>query len=90
VVTQTTVGGVAAPGSLLGALWSLAREELSGWLDTVATWNPVTYLLEGLRSLIMEGWVWDDLLAALGAIAVVGAVSMMLCFGALRGRIRRG
>ena len=66
------------------------REELSGWLDTVATWNPVTYLLEGMRSLIMEGWEWEDLGAALVAIAVVGAVSMTLCFGALRGRIRRG
>ncbi len=66
------------------------REELSGWLDTVATWNPVTYLLEGMRSLIMEGWEWDDIGAALLAIAIVGAVSMTLCFGALRGRIRRG
>ena len=32
------------------------REQLSGWLDTVATWNPVTYLLEGLRSLVYGGW----------------------------------
>ena len=30
------------------------REQLTGWLDTVAAWNPVTYLLEGLRSLIMR------------------------------------
>jgi ABC-2 type transport system permease protein len=34
------------------------REQLSGWLDTVATFNPVTYLLEGLRSLVVEGWEW--------------------------------
>jgi ABC-2 type transport system permease protein len=66
------------------------REELSGWLDTVAAWNPVTYLLEGLRSLISEGWEWEEIGAALAAIAIVGAVSMTLCFAALRGRIRRG
>ncbi len=30
------------------------RAQLNGWLDTVATWNPVTYLLEGLRSLTMQ------------------------------------
>jgi ABC-2 type transport system permease protein len=66
------------------------REELSGWLDTVATWNPVTYLLAGLRSLIVEGWEWEELGAALLAIGIVGAVSMTLCFGALRGRIQRG
>ncbi len=48
------------------------REELSGWLDTVAGLNPVTYILEGQRSLIFEGWEWDDLGKALLAIAVVG------------------
>jgi ABC-2 type transport system permease protein len=66
------------------------REQLSGWLDTVAAWNPVTYLLEGLRSLIIEGWEWDDHGAALLAIFIVGSVSMTLCFAALRGRISRG
>jgi ABC-2 type transport system permease protein len=66
------------------------REALSPWLDTVATWNPVTYLLAGMRSLISEGWEWEELGAALLAIAIVGAVSMTLCFRALRGRIRRG
>jgi ABC-2 type transport system permease protein len=67
------------------------RSELSGWLDTVAGLNPVTYLLEGLRSLVMDGgWQWADLGAAFLAIALVGAVSMSLCFAALRGRIKRG
>jgi ABC-2 type transport system permease protein len=67
------------------------REQLSGWLDTVAGLNPVTYLLEGLRSLVLgSGWQWDELGAALLAIAVVGAVSMSLCFAALRGRVARG
>jgi ABC-2 type transport system permease protein len=66
------------------------RELLSGWLDTVAGLNPVTYILEGQRSLIFEGWQWDEIGKALLAIAVVGSVSMSLCFGALRGRIKRG
>jgi ABC-2 type transport system permease protein len=66
------------------------RSQLSGWLDTVAGLNPVTYLLEGLRSLVMLGWEWDELGKALVAIAVVAAVSMSLCFAALRGRIARG
>ncbi len=66
------------------------REELSGWLDTVASINPVTYLLEGLRSLVIEGWQWADLGQALVAVAAVGSISMWLCFAALRGRIKRG
>jgi len=46
------------------------RSQLTGWLDTVAAWNPVTYLLDGLRSLTMHGWQWSDLAQALVAIAV--------------------
>jgi ABC-2 type transport system permease protein len=65
------------------------RSELSGWLDSVAAWNPVTYLLEGLRSLAMRGWQWDELAQGLLAIAAVAVVSMFLCFSALRGRLRQ-
>jgi ABC-2 type transport system permease protein len=65
------------------------RTQLTGWLDTVASVNPVTYLLGGLRSLTMQGWQWGDLGQALVAIAVVAVVSMTLCFGALRGRLKQ-
>ncbi len=36
------------------------------------------------------GWDAGDLGAALLAVAIVGALSMSMCFAALRGRIRRG
>jgi ABC-2 type transport system permease protein len=66
------------------------KSQLTGWLKVVASWNPVTYLLEGLRSLVSTGWNVGDLAKALLAVAIVGALSMTLCFAALRGRIRRG
>ena len=66
------------------------KEQLSGWLAAVATWNPVTYILEGLRSLVSTGWSAAALGEALLAIAGVGVVSFALCFAALRGRLRRG
>jgi ABC-2 type transport system permease protein len=66
------------------------RAQLSGWLSTVAGFNPVTYLLGGLRSLVLgPGWQWGQLGQALAAIALVGLVSMTLCFAALRGRVRQ-
>ena len=37
----------------------------------------------------MHGWSFGDLGKALVAIAVVAAVSMSLCFGALRGRLKQ-
>src|SRR3954469_14885848 len=65
------------------------RDQLSGWLDTVAGWNPVTYLLEGLRSLALSGWHWDDLGKAFLAVLVVFLVSFGLCFAALRSRVNQ-
>ncbi len=66
------------------------RGQLTGWLNTIAAWNPVTYVLEGQRSLVTQGLQWDQLAKALLAIGVVGLVSMSMCFAALRGRTRRG
>jgi ABC-2 type transport system permease protein len=65
------------------------RDQLTGWIDTVAAWNPATYLLEGMRSLVLDGWDGTKLLQALLAIGIVGLVSMTLCFGALRGRLKQ-
>ena len=66
------------------------RGQLSSWLNTVAGFNPVTYLLAGLRSLVLgHGWQPAQLGQAAAAIAVVGAISMTMCFAALRGRVKR-
>jgi ABC-2 type transport system permease protein len=62
-------------------------EQLSGWLKTVARFNPMTYLLQGLRSLITEGWSAGDLLSGFAAIAGVGAVSFTLAITAMRRRV---
>ena len=66
----------------------LPQEALTGWLATVADYNPVTYLLAGLRTLISDGWVLADLLPAVVAVALVGLVSFYLAFAALRARVR--
>jgi ABC-2 type transport system permease protein len=65
------------------------RYLLSGWLDTLAGFNPVTYLLEGMRALILDGWVARDIGIGLLAIVGVGVASQFLAFAALRGRISR-
>src|SRR5665213_2753316 len=66
------------------------RSQLSGWLSTVAKFNPVAYLLGGLRSLeVGGGAVWMPLGQALLAVVIVALISMTLCFAALRGRVKR-
>ena len=65
------------------------RSQLTGWLSGIAAWNPVTYILEGLRSLVTQGWRWESLGKAVLAIAVVAVVSLSLSLAALRGRTRQ-
>jgi ABC-2 type transport system permease protein len=66
----------------------LPQDALTGWLSTVATYNPVTYVLEGLRSLITDGWEWEALAKGIGATAALGLVSFTLASLALRARVR--
>ena len=66
------------------------RSQLTGWLNTIAAWNPVTYILEGLRSLVTQGWRWESLGKAALAIVAVAVVSLSMSLAALRGRTRRG
>ena len=65
------------------------REAMTGWLATIAIFNPVTYLLDALRSLISVGWDFEALIKGVAAIALVGTVSGALALMALRGRTRR-
>jgi ABC-2 type transport system permease protein len=67
----------------------LPQQELTGWLATVARFNPVTYLLGGMRSLLTTGWAASQLLQSVAAIVVVGIISMSLALLALRSRVRR-
>ena len=64
------------------------KEALSGWLSTAATFNPMTYVLQGLRSLSMKGWDAGDLGAAVLTITVWASISISMAFLALRGRVR--
>lgn len=65
------------------------KEAMTGWLATVATFNPVTYLLDALRSLLVTGWDAQALLGGFACIAGVGLVSGTLALTALVGRTRR-
>ena len=59
------------------------------WFRTVATWNPVSYMLEGIRSLLIDGWNGEALalgFLASGGLALLGLVAAS---SALRTRMVR-
>ena len=65
-------------------------EVLTGWMQSIARFNPVTYVLAALRSLLYGGWQPEVLLQGFLAIALIGVISMSLALAALRGRVTRG
>ena len=61
-------------------------EVFADWLEAVATVNPVTYILEGMRGLITGGWDALELLWMCLAIGGMGALTFTMTSLALRGR----
>ena len=59
------------------------------WFQTVATWNPISYLLEGIRSLFIDGWDLDVLLPAFGVAFAIAAIFSLLSVRGLRMRVVR-
>ena len=61
----------------------------SDWFRWAATINPVSYLIEGIRSLIIEGWNGEALVLAFAITAGLLAGALALSSFALRERMTR-
>jgi ABC-2 type transport system permease protein len=59
------------------------------WFRYVATANPVSYLIEGVRSLIVVGWDLEALALGFGIAAVIAVLAITLAARALRQRLAR-
>jgi ABC-2 type transport system permease protein len=54
------------------------RDLLTEPMEVAATFNPVTYVMEALRSLILEDFDWGQILPGFAVVAVLGAAMMAL------------
>jgi ABC-2 type transport system permease protein len=54
-------------------------DRLSPLMEDLARANPVSYVIEGVRSLVLEGWVWHKLALCLAVIAATGLLLTWLC-----------
>jgi len=59
------------------------------WFRIAATLNPVSYMIECVRSLIITGWDWQALALGFGFVIALGLVSFFLASNALRTRMTR-
>jgi len=62
------------------------KEIFTDWLEFLATINPITYILQGMRHLVLEGWDLGSLAGALAAIVGLAAFTLTMTLAALRSR----
>ncbi len=58
-------------------------ERLTPLMEALARANPVSYVIEGLRSLVLEGWVIEKLAICCGVILITGLVLTWLSVRAI-------
>jgi ABC-2 type transport system permease protein len=69
---------------------SLPRDLIEhGWFRAIATINPVSYLFEGLRSLVIFGWDAEALALGFGIAIAIAALGVLGASSALRTRLVR-
>jgi ABC-2 type transport system permease protein len=73
------ISSMAIPRNLIGITW----------FRDVATVNPVSYLLECVRSLIITGWDGEALALGFGVAGSIAVIALALSSWALRRRMTR-
>lgn len=58
-------------------------DRLTPVMETLARLNPVSYVIVGMRSLIIDGWVWGQLAACIAVIVVMSAILLGLSLRAI-------
>lgn len=59
------------------------------WFKEVATYNPISYIIEGLRSLIIVGWDGQALAMAFGFALGLALICLLLARPAMHSRLAR-
>ena len=69
---------------------SLPRDLIENdWFRAVADWNPVSYMLECIRSLMIEGWDPEALALGFACAGVLAVIALAAAGSALRTRMVR-
>ena len=63
------------------------RDLMDGWFKVVAGYNPFTYLIESLRSLVIDGLDVMEFLTAAGVAGAIFVAGLILSNAALRRRL---
>jgi len=62
---------------------------LTGWIKTAATYNPITYVLEATRSVLLTGWNGEIILRGVLSCLLLGVITYGFAFSGLGTRLKR-
>ena len=60
------------------------RDLLTRPMEIAATFNPVTYIMEALRSLVLVDLAWEPILLGYLVVAVAGAIMLAISIRVIR------
>jgi ABC-2 type transport system permease protein len=59
------------------------------WFQTVATYNPISYMIEGVRSLLITGWDAEALALGFGFATVILVIALTAATASIKTRMAR-
>ena len=62
-------------------------DQMKGWYQTAAEHNPVTFIIDPLRRLVVQGWSWHDAAAGLGYAFAFMVLTNLLALMTLRRKL---
>jgi ABC-2 type transport system permease protein len=63
------------------------RPLMSGWFEAVATYNPISWIVEAMRHLVIVGFDIPDALRAVGVAAGLSVITLSIALRQLRRRL---
>ena len=54
----------------------MPEDQLTGWFKVAVKLNPVTYVMEAMRAIVLEGWEWGTILT--GVWVAAGMLAVLL------------
>ena len=63
-------------------------ELMSGWYKTVAEYNPLTFMADGMRYQVLYGFSWSEAGKAIGVAAILAVLGVWFASSQVRYRIR--
>ena len=56
----------------------MPEDQLTGWFKVAVKLNPVTYVIEAMRAMVIGGWEWETILTGVWVAAGMLAVLLTL------------